>query len=132
MIKTNNLKSNKGELLVKGPNVAIGYSNKKAWHSKLKNGWYSTGDVVRIDRNKFITYLGRTDDSINLNGINYSISYIEKYLLKNLKVNNLKILYSYKKRQLFLFLKKKIEVKKIYKELKKDSLNFNFNKIFLT
>ncbi len=130
LIKTNNLKSNKGELLVKGPNVAIGYSNKKAWQSKLKNGWYSTGDVVRIDRNKFITFLGRTDDSINLNGINYSISYIEKYLLKNLKVNNLKILYSYKKRQLFLFLKKKIEVKKIYKELKKDGLNFNFNKIF--
>ena len=105
MIKTFNPKSNKGELLVKGPNVAIGYSNKEAWHSKLKNGWYITGDIVRIDRNKFITYLGRTD-SVNLNGINYSISYVEKYLLKHLKVINLKILYSYKKTIISFFKKK--------------------------
>jgi len=92
LIKTYNPKSNKGELLVKGPNVAIGYSNKEAWQNKLKNGWYITGDIVKIDRNKFITYLGRTDDSVNLNGINYSISYVEKYLFKHLKVKNLKIL----------------------------------------
>ncbi len=130
LIKTYNPKSNKGELLVKGPNVAIGYSNKKAWMNKFKDGWYHTGDVVKIDKKKFITYIGRTDDSINLNDINYSISYVEKYLLKTLKVNNLKIIFSNKKKQLFLFLGEKIEVKKIYKELKKDGLNFNFNNIF--
>ena len=49
--------------------------------NKFKDGWYHTGDVVKIDKKKFITYIGRTDDSINLNDINYSISYVEKYLL---------------------------------------------------
>ena len=39
-----------GELLVKGPNVMIGYyENKEANKEVLKVGWFHTGDLAKID-----------------------------------------------------------------------------------
>lgn len=50
-----------GNLMVKGPNVMLGYYKSDA-PGKLqppKGGWHDTGDVVTVDENRFITIQGR-------------------------------------------------------------------------
>jgi len=49
-----------GMLLVRGPNVMLGYLNHPEWtEESIRDGWYVTGDVARLDRQGFITITGR-------------------------------------------------------------------------
>jgi acyl-[acyl-carrier-protein]-phospholipid O-acyltransferase/long-chain-fatty-acid--[acyl-carrier-protein] ligase len=49
-----------GLLLIKGPNVMLGYLNMKDKTGEvLKNGWYDTGDIAKIDADGFITITDR-------------------------------------------------------------------------
>jgi len=49
-----------GLLLVKGPNVMLGYLNdEQQTEEVLQNGWYNTGDIARIDADGFITITDR-------------------------------------------------------------------------
>ncbi|MGD9712134.1 MAG: AMP-binding protein [Thermomicrobiales bacterium] len=49
-----------GVLWVSGPNVMLGYLQRPdLTESVLKDGWYNTGDVVRVDEDQFITITGR-------------------------------------------------------------------------
>lgn len=49
-----------GMLLMRGPNVMQGYLNQPQLTAQvLRDGWYVTGDVARIDRDGFITLTGR-------------------------------------------------------------------------
>ena len=125
-----NLKSNNGELLVKGPNIAYGYSDKKSWNKKFIDGWYRTGDLVKIDKDQFITYLGRVDNNININGIMYSLIDIEKLLINKLKLKNIKILHNTKNNQLYLFTDGVLDISKIYKILIDYKFNIVFKNIF--
>ncbi len=61
-----------GELVVKGPNVMLGYyENKKEIKSALKDGWFYTGDLARIDEEGYIFICGRKKSVIVLkNGKN--------------------------------------------------------------
>ena len=61
-----------GELVVKGPNVMIGYYNdKKATESVMEDGWFHTGDLARIDQDGYIFICGRRKSVIVLkNGKN--------------------------------------------------------------
>ena len=126
----NNAKSYKGELLIKGPNIASGYSDKITWNKKFINGWYKTGDLVKIDNQKFITYVGRIDSNVKINGINYSLNNIEKLLINKFKKKNIKILHSNKIDKLFLFTDAKLDINKIYRILKKHKFNIVFKKFF--
>ena len=61
-----------GELAVKGPNVMLEYyENKEATEKVLKNGWFQTGDLARIDEEDYIFICGRKKSVIVLkNGKN--------------------------------------------------------------
>ena len=61
-----------GELAVKGPNVMLEYyENKEATEKVLKDGWFQTGDLARIDEDGYIFICGRKKSVIVLkNGKN--------------------------------------------------------------
>ena len=61
-----------GELLVKGPSVMLEYyGNKKATNEAIKDGWFHTGDLARIDKDGYIFICGRKKSVIVLkNGKN--------------------------------------------------------------
>ena len=61
-----------GELVVKGPNIMLGYyNNKKATESVMEDGWFHTGDLARIDEDGYIFICGRKKSVIVLkNGKN--------------------------------------------------------------
>ena len=61
-----------GELVVKGPNVMLGYYNdKKATNNVMEDGWFHTGDLARIDEDGYIFICGRRKSVIVLkNGKN--------------------------------------------------------------
>ena len=50
----------KGEIVVKGENVMVGYwKNEEATHSTIKDGWLYTGDLGYLDKDGFLYVLGR-------------------------------------------------------------------------
>ena len=61
-----------GELAVKGPNVMLEYyGNKEATKNVIKDGWFSTGDLAKIDEEGYIFICGRKKNVIVLkNGKN--------------------------------------------------------------
>ena len=61
-----------GELAVKGPNVMLEYyENKEATEKVLKDEWFQTGDLARIDEDGYIFICGRKKSVIVLkNGKN--------------------------------------------------------------
>lgn len=68
-----------GELLVRGPNLMLGYHNKpEETASALRDGWYHTGDLGRSDPNGFLTITGRLKEIINRGGQNIAPAEVEE------------------------------------------------------
>ncbi len=58
----------KGEIIVKGENVMVGYwKNEEATKKTVKDGWLYTGDIGYIDNDGFLFVLGR-DKSLLIGG----------------------------------------------------------------
>jgi acyl-CoA synthetase (AMP-forming)/AMP-acid ligase II len=64
-----------GELLIRGPNVVIGYWNKpEATAAAFVDGWLHTGDLARIDDEGLVYIVDRAKDMICRGGENvYSV-----------------------------------------------------------
>ena len=73
-----------GELVVKGPNIALGYyEDEKATKESFKNGWFYTGDLAKIDKEGYIFICGRKKGVIVLkNGKNIFPEEIENQVNK--------------------------------------------------
>ena len=74
-----------GEILVKGPNVALGYwQSPEATDAAFKDGWYYTGDLGYLNERGFLYIKGRKKNLIVLaNGLNVYPEDIENILLAN-------------------------------------------------
>ncbi len=74
-----------GEILVKGPNVMLGYyKNDKATSEVLTDEWYHTGDLGSIDKENMLTICGRVKNLIvTANGKNVYPEEIENQILKS-------------------------------------------------
>jgi acyl-CoA synthetase (AMP-forming)/AMP-acid ligase II len=68
-----------GELIVRGPNVMLGYHNKPAeTEAALREGWYRTGDLGRSDAHGFLRITGRLKELIIRGGQNIAPAEIEE------------------------------------------------------
>jgi long-chain acyl-CoA synthetase len=72
----------RGELLIKGPQVFGGYWNntEETAKSLLPDGWLRTGDVVTVDADGFTTIVDRVKELIITGGFNVSPSEVENVL----------------------------------------------------
>jgi long-chain acyl-CoA synthetase len=72
----------RGELLIKGPQVFSGYWNNPAETARtlLPGGWLRTGDVVTQDEDGFTTIVDRVKELIITGGFNVSPSEVEAVL----------------------------------------------------
>lgn len=71
-----------GEIVVKGPNVMLGYYNDEAETNKtIIDGWFHTGDLGKIDENGYLYITGRCKSVIvTKNGKNIYPEELEYYL----------------------------------------------------
>jgi acyl-[acyl-carrier-protein]-phospholipid O-acyltransferase/long-chain-fatty-acid--[acyl-carrier-protein] ligase len=67
------------ELVVKGPNVMLGYIRQTAPGviQPVKDGWYKTGDIASIDERGFITLLWRVKRFAKIAGEMVSLAAVE-------------------------------------------------------
>ncbi|OKO84369.1 class I adenylate-forming enzyme family protein [Bradyrhizobium sp. AS23.2] len=71
-----------GELEIYGANVVKGYwNNPQATAAAFRDGWYRTGDIVRMDAEGFVYLLDRAKDMLIRGGENIYCSEIEDALL---------------------------------------------------
>jgi acyl-CoA synthetase (AMP-forming)/AMP-acid ligase II len=71
-----------GELIVRGPNLMLGYHNKPVeTEAALRDGWYHTGDLAKSDANGFLTITGRIKELIIRGGQNIAPAEIEEVVV---------------------------------------------------
>ena len=67
-----------GQLCVKGPAVVKGYLNRpEATAEAIRDGWFNTGDIVRIDEDGFVHIVDRAKDMVLRGGENVYCSEVE-------------------------------------------------------
>ncbi|WP_244174576.1 beta-ketoacyl synthase N-terminal-like domain-containing protein, partial [Streptomyces murinus] len=70
-----------GELWVNGPGIMAGYHGRpEATAEVLRDGWFRTGDLVRIDASGELVITGRASDLIIRGGVNIHPSEVEAVL----------------------------------------------------
>jgi long-chain acyl-CoA synthetase len=73
-----------GELIVKGPNVMMGYLGMpEATSSALKDDWFYTGDLARMDEEGYIYIVDRKKDMILFGGYNVYPREVEEVLYQH-------------------------------------------------
>jgi len=71
-----------GEMWVKGPQVMLGYYNRKeATDEILKDGWLATGDIACMDERGFFNIVDRKKDMIIVSGFNVFPNEIEEVVM---------------------------------------------------
>jgi len=77
----------KGELVVKGPQVFQGYwENPQETTAVLRDGWLYTGDIVSVDQDGFLRIEDRKKDLIIASGYNIYPREIEEVLFAHPKI----------------------------------------------
>jgi long-chain acyl-CoA synthetase len=67
-----------GQLCVRGPTVVKGYLNRPdATAESIRDGWFNTGDIARIDEDGFVHIVDRAKDMVLRGGENVYCSEVE-------------------------------------------------------
>jgi long-chain acyl-CoA synthetase len=78
-----------GELIVKGPQIMVGYwNNPDLTAMKMRDGWLFTDDLAYMDEDGFFYLVDRKDDLIISSGFNVYPSQIEAVLMRHSKVKD--------------------------------------------
>jgi len=73
-----------GELAVKGPQVMKGYWNQKAeTDAVLKDGWFLTGDIAKMDEDGYFYIVDRKKDMIDVAGFKVYPREVEEVLFEH-------------------------------------------------
>jgi long-chain acyl-CoA synthetase len=73
-----------GELCVRGPIVIKGYLNRaEATEEGIRDGWFRTGDIARIDEDGFVFLVDRAKDMVLRGGENVYCSEVESAIYEH-------------------------------------------------
>lgn len=72
-----------GELLLRTGSNALGYLNASGTDRFMAEGWYRTGDQVAVTEEKWLRFVGRRCDVINVGGEKVHPETVEAVLLEN-------------------------------------------------
>lgn len=82
-----------GELLMRGPVVTPGYwRNEKATSEAIKDGWFYTGDLMRMDEEGYFYVVGRKKDMYISGGENVYPAEVEAVLYQHPAVSEAAVL----------------------------------------
>ncbi|HET6541685.1 MAG TPA: AMP-binding protein [Chryseolinea sp.] len=86
-------KGEKGELLLKGDHIMVGYfNNPEATSAVLADGWLYSGDIAREDEDGFVKIVGRKKSMINAGGFRVQPEEVEEILLKMEEMDECKVI----------------------------------------
>ena len=69
--------SEQGELLLRGPELFVGYADPEQTRAAVAKGWFRTGDLATIDPDGWLTIVGRIKDIIIRGGENIAAAEVE-------------------------------------------------------
>ncbi|RCJ32500.1 long-chain fatty acid--CoA ligase [Nostoc minutum NIES-26] len=73
-----------GEIVIKGPNVMLGYWNRPFETAEvIKNGWFHTGDIGRMDEEGFFYIVDRLKDMIIFSGFKVYPTEVENIIYQH-------------------------------------------------
>ena len=71
-----------GEIAIRGPNVMLGYWNRPDdTAAAIKDGWFHSGDIGRVDENGYYYIVDRVKDMIAVGGMKVFPAEVERVLL---------------------------------------------------
>jgi long-chain acyl-CoA synthetase len=72
-----------GELVLRGPQVMLGYYRTEENSEVLRDGWLYTGDIATVDEEGYFSIVDRKKDMIKRSGYSVFPREVEEYLYKN-------------------------------------------------
>ncbi|MEB3282793.1 MAG: long-chain fatty acid--CoA ligase [Lyngbya sp.] len=73
-----------GEIIIRGPNVMLGYWNLPFETARvIKNGWFHSGDIGRMDKDGYFYIVDRLKDMINVSGFKVYPSEVENVIYQH-------------------------------------------------
>jgi long-chain acyl-CoA synthetase len=73
-----------GEIVVRGPNVMLGYWNRPNETAQvIKNGWFHTGDIGRMDEDGYFYIVDRLKDMVNVSGFKVYPTEVENVIYQH-------------------------------------------------
>lgn len=82
-----------GELLVRGPNIMVGYLNRpEETAAAVIDGWFYTGDIAQMDNDGYIRIVDRKKDMILVSGFNVYPNEIEAVIAAHPQVSEVAVI----------------------------------------
>ena len=81
-----------GEITIRGPNVMLGYWNRPEDTARaIRDGWFYSGDIGRIDEHDFFYIVDRVKDMIAVGGLKVYPAEVERVLLDHAAVGQVAV-----------------------------------------
>ncbi len=81
-----------GEIAIKGPNVMKGYYRQPEETAKVvRDGWFHTGDIGRMDEQGYFYLVDRVKDMINVSGFKVWPREVEEILIEHSDVKEVAV-----------------------------------------